>query len=177
MPPTVWANPAVKQVATYGLGAGLAALSAGGLLRILRHVSSTSAEQSFNKLLKYFSPADVDAWTSSLRYDTELIDLLDRMSDFASMAPTEFTALLRVSVELCDERRAFDELGSKAFMTEAMAVRSRCQAFIEAIRLMRAVLELQNASVLEDFDEVASDCQTYHTEVNQDVLFAAQSNK
>lgn len=39
---------------------------------------------------------------------------------------------------------------------------------------MRNLLELKRPDVLEAFDEVAADCQTWHTELSADALSDAQ---
>jgi hypothetical protein len=39
---------------------------------------------------------------------------------------------------------------------------------------MRNLLELKRPDVLEAFDEVAADCQSYHTELSEGALFDAQ---
>ena len=174
MPSPIWANPAIKQVATYGLGAGVAALGVGGFFRVLRHVSGTSTTQSLSKLKDAVQESDLEV----LATDSDLVDLLDRMRDFSIMAPSEFDGLLKAGVSLAKSKHEFDVLKmtepKKLGFSDARIVRSASQEFIEAIRLMRAVLELQNPSVLDDFDEVATDCHKLHTEINEHVLFDAQ---
>lgn len=58
-----------------------------------------------------------------------------------------------------------------------MQVRKEYQQWIECIRMYRAIIELQNPGVVDDFDEIAADCQTYFTQTNEGLLFDAQLAK
>ena len=53
-------------------------------------------------------------------------------------------------------------------------VRKKAQDWIESIRLWRAIIEIQHPSVLDDQDEIAAECQTMFSEMNENILFDAQ---
>jgi hypothetical protein len=85
------------------------------------------------------------------------------------MAPEEFQDMIDKTVTMVRARAEFQ--GSFSEMKE---VRRKAQEWIESIRLLRAVIEIQHPSVLDDFDEIAGECQTMFSEFNENILFDAQ---
>lgn len=137
----------------------------GGFFKVLRHVAGTSAEQSLSNLKDFLR----DDHAAVLALDLNLLDILDRFRTFAHMAPEEFQDLIDKSVDMVRARVEYS--GSFSEMKE---VRRKAQAWIETIRLLRAVIEIQHASVIDDFDEIAAECQTMFSEFNENILFDAQ---
>jgi hypothetical protein len=80
------------------LAAGITGLSVGGFFKILRHVSGTSTEQALHSLEPFLEPSDRE----KILTDRKMLDLMDRMAIFQSMAPEDFQALLQSSVSLVD---------------------------------------------------------------------------
>ena len=168
-------NPVVKQVAKQTAAAGLAGLTMGGFVRLLSHVSSTSSKQSIDAIKDLLEEEDAQL----LSYDTGLLDFLDRFRMFRHMSPEDYESLVKKSVECIrakiDFYKAIDE--KKINSSDLMNVRKLQQEWIECIRLFRAIIELQNPGVIDDFDEVAADCQTFFTQTNESLLFDAQLAK
>jgi hypothetical protein len=93
---SVFSSPAVQSVAKYSLAAGITGLSVGGFFKLLRHVSGTSTEQALQSLEPFLQPEE----RQTLLQDSKMLDLMDRMAMYQSMAPEDFSQLLKASIDL-----------------------------------------------------------------------------
>lgn len=113
---------------------------------------------------------------TSLAKEPTLMDLVDRMSEYRSMAKFDYETIVNRAIRLAEDRHEFYAKERPRF-SDAKNLRIRSQEWIEAIRGMRNLLELKRPDVLETFDEVAADCQSYHTELSEGALFDAQLSR
>ena len=164
----------VKSVAQYSLASGAACVGVYGFFKLLSHISSKSTESNLESLKEHV-PTAQDA--QNLSTESNLLDLMDRMKNFSQFAPDEYRYFVVKSLNLARSKKVFDEKvarGQRVRMYEAKDIRNLSQAWIESIRYMRAILELQKPHLLDDFDEVAVDCQNYHNDVSESAMFDAQ---
>lgn len=167
----------VKNAAQYGLAGGAAIVGVYGFFKMLRHISTKSTESNLDSLKTYVSKEEDKNHLSS---DSGLLDLMDRMKSFEQFCPDEYSKFIASSLALVRAKHEFDRkvyAGERVRMFEAKEIRNLSQSWIESIRFMRALIELQKPHLLEDFDEIAGDCQTYHNDVSESAMFDAQLSR
>lgn len=167
----------VKNAAQYGLAGGAACVGVYGFFKLLRHISTKSTESNLDSLKGHVSQTDDKV---KLATDSNLLDLMDRMKSFEQFCPDEYSTFVDRSLALVRAKSEFDRKvlnEERVRMYEAKEIRNLSQAWIEAIRFMRALIELQKPHLLEDFDEIAGDCQTYHNDVSESAMFDAQLSR
>lgn len=98
---------------------------------------------------------------------------------FANFAPKEYREMLDCALALLKQKIKFQECVNrgKVLFMDAKRIRAVAHDWIESIRLFRAILEIERPNTLEDFDEVAVDCQAYQNEIAEGALFDSQLYK
>jgi len=102
-------------------------------------------------------------------------ELCDRAADFAIIAKDEFTDLLIAVGHAVEYQQAVETHKVKLSHGSPRIYRKFMHAVIEAVRCMRAAIELKFSSSLDDFDEIAADIQRTHDDYCSNMLLEAQA--
>jgi hypothetical protein len=112
-----------------------------------------------------------------LSLDPTWLDLIDRLGEFALFAKEEYKEVVYAAAGVVAFNTAVSLSKIKLSFGTPRKMRSKLHAVIEAVRCMRAQLDLKFPSCLEDFDEVAAEIQTTHNDYNSNMYFNSLYDK
>lgn len=132
-----------------------------------KHISKSRGTYVLERLEDFATPEVVKA----LAVDDDFLDIAFRLSEFGAMTPQPYRATLK---SMADVVSFLQDLPETKNGSHVKLFSLKGHEMINAIRLMRAYLELKVPSVLDDFDEVAGDIQTKYDEEHERLLFDSQ---
>ena len=100
--------------------------------------------------------------------DREWIDILGRLEVFRKFAPVEFDEIVAQVCHATDEKQKCYSKRLRA--TDAFKIRADYQKVIEAVRVLRSIIEHDLISATEDFDEVAVDLNSKVEQAAMDAI-------
>lgn len=112
-----------------------------------------------------------------LALDPIWLDLIDRLAEFSPFAKEEYKDVVIAAARIVAFNAALSLNKIKLTFGTPRKFRSKLHAVIEAVRCMRAQLDLSFPSCLEDFDEVAAEIQTTHNDYNNNMYFNSLYDK
>jgi hypothetical protein len=112
-----------------------------------------------------------------LSLDSTWLDLVDRLGEFALFAKEEYKEVVLAAAGVVAFNTAVSLSKIKLSFGTPRKMRAKLHAVIEAVRCMRAQLDLTFPSCLDDFDEVAAEVQTTHNDYNNNMYFNSLYDK
>jgi hypothetical protein len=112
-----------------------------------------------------------------LALDPIWLDLVDRLGEFSPFAKDEYKEVVIAAARIVAFNAALSLNKIKLTFGTPRKFRTKLHAVIEAVRCMRAQLDLTFPSCLEDFDEVAAEIQTTHNDYNNNMYFNSLYDK
>lgn len=112
-----------------------------------------------------------------LALDPIWLDLIDRLGEFSPFAKDEYKEVVIAAARIVAFNAALSLNKIKLTFGTPRKFRTKLHAIIEAVRCMRAQLDLTFPSCLEDFDEVAAEIQTTHNDYNNNMYFNSLYDK
>jgi len=109
--------------------------------------------------------------------DPTWLDLIDRLGEFALFAREEYKDVVIAAARIVAFNVSLSLKQIKLSFGTPRKFRSKLHAVIEAVRCMRAQLDITFPSCLEDFDEVAAEIQTTHNDYNTNMYFNSLYDK
>lgn len=157
----------------YVIGAAKYAATAAGLSLVYLGVhkvkeSLQTHHDSFvrDKLLGAVPESVLDRIT-----DDDYLDIVYRLLEFYGMSQDLFAHVCEAIAAVCEFKRS---LPPKVMQHHVREYCSQAHKVINAVRLLRNYIELKLPSVLEDFDQVASDISGKYDEDYESLLFDSQ---
>ena len=160
------------------LGGAAAVLGAGVLLYRFRRNGGTNT----NTIKGGVNVDDLETIVGKdaarvLALDTTWLELVDRLGEFALFAKSEYKDVVSAVAGVVAFQTSLSLKKIKHTFATPRKYRARLHAVIEAVRCMRAQIELESPSCLEDFDEIAADVQTTHNDYNSNMYFNSVYDK
>jgi len=109
--------------------------------------------------------------------DPTWLDLVDRLGEFALFAREEYKDVVIAAARIVAFNVSLSVKQIKLSFGTPRKFRAKLHAVIEAVRCMRAQLDISFPSCLEDFDEVAAEIQTTHNDYNNNMYFNSLYDK
>jgi hypothetical protein len=109
--------------------------------------------------------------------DPTWLDLIDRLGEFALFAREEYKDVVIAAARIVAFNVSLSLKQTKLSFGTPRKFRAKLHAVIEAVRCMRAQLDISFPSCLEDFDEVAAEIQTTHNDYNNNMYFNSLYDK
>lgn len=166
----LWANQTVQTAAKYAGAVGVVTLGFVGLSFARSAYTSGTSKRVQEEIAEGMRPA---AQRAAHAVGDDWLDLLHRLKMFAKFAHEDFEAVTEACAAFAREKAVAYER-PKLSTADVMLLRKSLQALIEAVRLMRAVIELKSKTALEDFDEVATDLNAKVEDESSAVLLDQQ---
>ena len=108
--------------------------------------------------------------------DPTWLDLIDRLGEFALFAREEYKDVVIAAARIVAFNVSLSLKQIKLSFGTPRKFRAQLHAVIEAVRCMRAQLDISFPSCLEDFDEVAAEIQTTHNDYTTNMYFTSLSD-
>jgi hypothetical protein len=102
--------------------------------------------------------------------DSVWSELCDRLSEFYPIAKEEFKSFLEAVGGVVAFKVAMQVNENETKLGTPRMFRKKLHAVVESVRLMRYVVEDKCSTLLDDFDEVASDIQRTHDDEAYNML-------
>jgi len=103
--------------------------------------------------------------------DDDYLDIVYRLLEFYGMSNVLYQDLVSSIANVCDYKAL---IPSKVLHNHVREYCGHAHKVINAVRMLRNYIEIKSPSVLEDFDQVASDIQGKFNEDYESLLFDAQ---
>lgn len=126
------------------------------------NLEEENAHQKVPKHLMYMIDIVGEDTTRIICLEPPWADLCDRMSDFQKMCKEEYKNFLVAVAGAIGFLVSLKLNGSEIKMGTPRMFRKTSHPIIEAVRTMRAVLQIKCPSALTDFDEIAAEVQRMH---------------
>lgn len=152
----MWANQTVQTAAKYAGAVGLVTFGFVGLSVVRSAFTSGSNKRVQAEIAEGMRP---EAQEAVQGVPEDWLDLLHNLKMFSKFAPEDYEAVT-IACAVFSREKAVAYGSAKLSTADVMRLRKSLQSLIEAVRLMRAVIELKSKTALEDFDEVAADLNT-----------------
>ncbi len=150
------------------LFAGGAAAAAGLLMS--KHLKSKKKEESVPSYLKPVVIIGGEKLVALISSDPLWSELCDRASEFYTIAKEEYKVFLEAVGGVVAFKVAMQVNETEAKLGTPRLFRNKLHAVVESVRMMRYVVEDKCPSVLDDFDEIASDIQRTHDDEAYNML-------
>lgn len=165
MLPKLARNRYVIGAAKYAAAAAGLSVAYFGVAKLKEKFQDRHDNHVKEKLTEYVPAAVIDQIQ-----DDDYLDIVYRLLEFRGLNATAFQETITAIANLCTFKATLtkpNHFAVKQYCTEAHKV-------LNCVRRYRAYLEQKSPSVLDDFDQVASDIQGKYDEDHESLLFDAQ---
>jgi hypothetical protein len=149
-------------------GAGLLYVAVNGKKKQLI-IDKEPKKRSIPEYMKPLTKLVGEDTVETISNDPAWTELADRASEFYPLAVDEFKELLGAIANVVDYQKTVATEGKLTFGTPRL-FRTKLHAVVEAVRNMRAEIELRSPGTLLDFDDVAADIQKAHDDAAYNML-------
>lgn len=164
-----------KVIAFGGCAAGIGLILSGLSMKAKQKSLPSTKKRHIPDYIKPLIAIGGEETIQIIAMDPQWAELCERASEFYVLAKEEYAEVLLSVSEVVKFQMELQMQGKKPSFGTPRIFRKHLHAVVEAVRMMRAVIEEKSPSSLDDFDEIASDIQKAHDDAAYNMQLDALS--